>query len=56
MRSEAEIAAAAAAVVEATDTAADEPKAEVDADKPSADLAADSIVGEKDKDQNSPKQ
>ena len=56
VRSEAEIAAAAAAVVEATDTAADEPKAEVDADKPSADLAADSIVGEKDKDQNSPKQ
>ena len=56
VRSEAEIAAAAAAVVEATDTAADEPKAETDADKPSADLAADSIVGEKDKDQNSPKQ
>ena len=56
VRSEAEIAAAAAAVVETTDTAADEPKAEVDADKPSADLAADSIVGEKDKDQNSPKQ
>ena len=56
VRSEAEIAAAAAAVVEATDAAADEPKAEVDADKPSADLAADSIVGEKDKDQNSPKQ
>ena len=56
VRSEAEIAAAAAAVVEATDTATDEPKAEVDADKPSADLAADSIVGEKDKDQNSPKQ
>ena len=56
VRSEAEIAAAAAAVEEATDTAADEPKAEVDADKPSADLAADSIVGEKDKDQNSPKQ
>ena len=56
VRSEAEIAAAAAAVVETTDTATDEPKAEVDADKPSADLAADSIVGEKDKDQNSPKQ
>ena len=56
VRSEAEIAAAAVAVVETTDTAADEPKAEVDADKPSADLAADSIVGEKDKDQNSPKQ
>ena len=56
VRSEAEIAAAAAAVVEATDTAADEPKAETDTDKPSADLAADSIVGEKDKDQNSPKQ
>ena len=56
VRSEAEIAAAAAAVVETTDTAADEPKAETDADKPSADLAADSIVGEKDKDQNSPKQ
>lgn len=56
VRSEAEIAAAAAAAVEATDTAADEPKAETDADKPSADLAADSIVGEKDKDQNSPKQ
>ena len=56
VRSEAEIAAAAAAVVEATDTATDEPKAETDADKPSADLAADSIVGEKDKDQNSPKQ
>ena len=56
VRSEAEIAAAAAAVVEASDTAADEPKAETDADKPSADLAADSIVGEKDKDQNSPKQ
>ena len=33
VRSEAEIAAAAAAVVEATDTAIDEPKAEVDADK-----------------------
>ena len=56
VRSEAEIAAAAAAVVESSDTAADEPKAETDADKPSADLAADSIVGEKDKDQNSPKQ
>ena len=56
VRSEAEIATAAAAVVEATDTAADEPKAEVDADKPSAGLAADSIVGGKDKDQNSPKQ
>ena len=56
VRSEAEIAAATAAVVETTDTAADEPKAETDADKPSADLAADSIVGEKDKDQNSPKQ
>ncbi len=56
VRSEAEIAVAAAAVVEATDIATDEPKAETDADKPSADLAADSIVGEKDKDQNSPKQ
>ena len=56
VRSEAEIAAAAAAVVEATDTAADEPKAEVDADKSNADLATDSIDGEKDKDQNSPKQ
>ena len=56
VRSEAEIVAAAAAVVEATDTAADEPKAEVDAGKSNADLATDSIDGEKDKDQNSPKQ
>ena len=56
VRSEAEIAAAAAAVVEATDPVIDEPKAEVDADKSNADLATDSIDGEKDKDQNSPKQ
>ena len=56
VRSEAEIAAAAAAVVEATDNAAGESKAEADADKSNADLATDSIDGEKDKDQNSPKQ
>ncbi len=66
VRSEAEIAAAAAVVAEATDSDADSdsanaPKAEVEsadveANKPSADLAADSIVGDKDKDQNSPKQ
>ena len=66
VRSEAEIAAAAAIVAEATDSdagtdSAEAPKAEVEsaeveANKPSADLAADSIVGDKDKDQNSPKQ
>ena len=66
VRSEAEIAAAAAVVAEATDSdagtdSAEAPKAEVEsaeveANKPSADLAADSIVGDKDKDQNSPKQ
>ena len=64
VRSEAEIAAAATSEVAAdnTDNASVEAsKAEsesvvVDADKPSADLAADSIVGDKDKDQNSPKQ
>ena len=66
VRSEAEIAAAAAVVAEATDSDADSdsanaPKAEVEsadveANKPSADLAADSIVGDKDKDHNSPKQ
>ena len=61
VRSEAEIAAAAAIVAEATDSDADTDsvdvsKAEVEANKPSADLAADSIVGDKDKDHNSPKQ
>ena len=66
VRSEAEIAAAAAVVAEATDSdagtdSAEAPKAEVEsaeveANKPSADLAADSIVGDKDKDHNSPKQ
>ena len=66
VRSEAEIAAAAAIVAEATDSdagtdSAEAPKAEVEsaeveANKPSADLAADSIVGDKDKDHNSPKQ
>ena len=64
VRSEAEIAAAATADVAADNTdhaSVETSKAEpesvvVDADKPSADLAADSIVGDKDKDQNSPKQ
>ena len=64
VRSEAEIAAAATADVAADNTdhaSVERSKAEpesvlVDADKPSADLAADSIVGDKDKDQNSPKQ
>ena len=64
VRSEAEIAAAATAEVAADNTdnvSVEASKVEsesvvVDADKPSADLAADSIVGDKDKDQNSPKQ
>ncbi len=66
VRSEAEIAAETAAQVAVTEAAVvdNRPTSQLlnsenevtDASKPSADLAADSIVGDKDKDQNSPKQ
>ena len=66
VRSEAEIAAETAAQVPVTEAVGvdNRPASQLlnsendvtDASKPSADLAADSIVGDKDKDQNSPKQ
>ena len=66
VRSEAEIAAETAAQVPVTEAVVvdNRPASQLlnsendvtDASKPSADLAADSIVGDKDKDQNSPKQ
>ncbi len=66
VRSEAEIAAETAAQVAVTEAAVvdNRPTSQLlnsenevtDASKPSADLAADTIVGDKDKDQNSPKQ
>ena len=66
VRSEAEIAAETAAQVPVTEAVVVDNRPEsqllnsendvTDVSKPSADLAADSIVGDKDKDQNSPKQ
>ena len=66
VRSEAEIAAETAAQVPVTEAVVvdNRPASQllnsendvIDESKPSADLAADSIVGDKDKDQNSPKQ
>ena len=64
VRSEAEIAAETAAQVTEAVVVDNRPASQLlnsendvnDASKPSADLAADSIVGDKDKDQNSPKQ